>query len=113
MNRNSQFHLLDNFLLEAKINSQNLLKEFTLDKNLFENIEIAFGKNYNKHTLESFYQNWLEGYFGDFPKIEVRASADINNANGAFSNKTNKIYLSQEFLANNNTLAVSNLLLSV
>ncbi|MBD2200485.1 putative Ig domain-containing protein [Calothrix parietina] len=42
---------------------------------------------------------WLVEDLSAFPEIEIRHATDINGANGAFAAATNRIYLSQEFIA--------------
>ncbi|MDB9329762.1 beta/gamma crystallin-related protein, partial [Nodularia spumigena CS-591/04] len=51
--------------------------------------------------------------FATLPPIEIRSAAEINGANGAFSQDTGKIYLAAEFISQNanNLKAITNVLL--
>ena len=57
------------------------------------------------HSTESPYQSyrnaWLSNDFSIFSYLEIRTRNELNGANGAYSVDTNKIYLAQEFLAEN------------
>lgn len=70
---------------------------------LFRNmIATAFGESADASLFQSA---WAKGDFSSFPPIEIRDSAEIGGANGAFSITTGKIYLAQEFInANVNNL---------
>ena len=82
-----------------------------MSENFLADIYTIFGNDFNLVTLEKLHQQWENSKFDDFPEIEIRSSAEINGANGAFSVDTNKIYLSKEFLIQNNSEAITNLLL--
>nr|WP_277883323.1 Calx-beta domain-containing protein [Nostoc flagelliforme] len=59
---------------------------------------LAFGEKSDPGSLKIA---WLAGDFSIFPKIDIRHTADINGANGAYGAYTNRIYLSWEFLQAN------------
>lgn len=83
------------------------LTDFTQEPSFEDKIRLAFG---NDSDVNGLRQAWQARKI-NFPQIEVRSSSQINGANGAFSVDTNKIYLSQEFLGENDTEAIANLLL--
>ncbi len=90
-----------------------LLTAFSTD-NKFENkVTLAFSEGFNTERLEALRQQWLVGDFSTFPPIEVRSSAELNSANGAFAAATNTIYLSAEYLEENegNLEAIADVLL--
>ena len=85
----------------AQANLQSLLTEFTYSQDFLADINTAFGGDFNRLSLEQFYQQWQENNFDDFPIIEIISSTEFDGANGAFSVNTNKIYLAKEFLTAN------------
>jgi hypothetical protein len=62
---------------------------------------MAFGDNFIRNSALSFFNAWTKGDFADLPQIEIRSSQEINGALGAFSRDTNRIYLAQEFISEN------------
>ena len=104
-------HLQNNFLQQildlATFEARDLLTEFAASQHFLEGIQAVFGNNYQTSALEQFQQQWLAKNFADFPEIEIRSAAEINNANGAFSADTNKIYLAKEFITSNSVETVA------
>jgi hypothetical protein len=80
----------------ALVLAQDSLKAFASDPDFGVKMGVAFGDGADVNALRTA---WLNGDFSVFPDIEVRYAAEINGANGAFASATNKIYLSQEFVA--------------
>lgn len=111
MNTISADSSLQQSLMPAQLNVQGLLIEFALSEKFLLGIETAFGNNFNRSSLEQFYQQWQESNFDSFPELEVRSQSELNGANGAFSTDTNKIYISQEFIERNGYQSISNLIL--
>ncbi len=111
MSPNSHNTSLQQSLLQAQLNAQDLLSEFALSEDFLSGIQTAFGNDFNQSTLEQFYQQWLEDNFENFPEVEMRSQSELNEANGAFSAETNKIYISREFLVGNDLGAVTHVLL--
>jgi len=58
-------------------------------------METAFGEGAD---ASAFKVAWLEGNRASMPAIEIRPSAEINWANGAFAAATGRIYLAREFV---------------
>jgi predicted metal-dependent peptidase len=54
---------------------------------------------------------WQKGDFTQLPQIEILSSSILGNANGAYATSTNRIYLSDTFVANATTTALSAVLL--
>ena len=96
---------------QALVNTKDILHIFALQNSFITDINTAFGANYNEFNLEQIQQQWQTNNFENFPEIEMRSAAEINGANGAYSADTNYIYLAQEFLSNNNSEAITKLLL--
>ena len=91
-----QQNLLDlHFLVKNSANAiKDSLQNFANLPGFDEQMMLAFGDNIDVHWLK---EEWRSQNFS-FPEIEIVSSQQINGANGAFSNQTNKIYLAQEFL---------------
>lgn len=88
----------DETLNEALLKSQQILTEFAVDEEFAAKVALAFGDGFDGEKLERLRQRWESGNFEEFPRIEVRSSAELNGANGAFAAATNTIYLSAEYL---------------
>jgi hypothetical protein len=67
------------------------LSNFSLSPDFKTQMQIALGN----------LKNWATTDLTNFPKIEVRPGAEINQAKGAFAAATNTIYLSQELVDQN------------
>jgi uncharacterized repeat protein (TIGR01451 family) len=76
------------------------LAQFAAKDNFEETIESIFGSEIDRVQLVKFRQQWLDGDWSVIPPIEIVPSAEINGANGSFAIATNKIYISQELIAN-------------
>ena len=63
--------------------------------------DTAFGSSWDRLSAISIQQSWLADDFSDLPNIEVVSASTISNANAAYSETTNAIYLSRDFLAGN------------
>jgi hypothetical protein len=88
-------NLLDNLLLESLDLAKLQLQLFADSPNFSNKIKIVFGKSAD---ATDFQNAWLTGDFNNLPTIEIRSTAEINGANGAFSIDTNTIYLANEYL---------------
>jgi Ca2+-binding RTX toxin-like protein len=86
---------------EGILTAQGLLRAIASDKDFATKLTLAFGDSFDAEKLEDLRQQWQAGDFDSLPTIEIRAAAEINGANGAFSADTNTIYLSQEYMAQN------------
>ncbi|MDJ0557096.1 MAG: right-handed parallel beta-helix repeat-containing protein, partial [Microcoleaceae cyanobacterium MO_207.B10] len=104
---------ISQILEEALGISSYYLNLFASDPNFDEKMVLAFGNSFNTENARKLAQDWLGGDFSVIPPIEIRDSAEINGANGAFAGDKNRIYLSREFLIANadNVEAVANVLL--
>lgn len=93
--------------------AENLLAGFATAPDFGTKIKMAFGNSFNVASADALAKAWVAGDFSSFPKIEIRNSAEINGAKGAFAAANNTIYLSREFLTENvaNTKAVASVIL--
>ncbi|MCG5057973.1 MAG: hypothetical protein KA714_08200 [Limnoraphis sp. WC205] len=83
--------------------ANNSLSLFASSPDFNAKMQLAFGN----HKI------WSTPDLIDFPTIEIRPAAEINNARGAFAAATNTIYLSQELVDENsgNVGAIASVLL--
>jgi hypothetical protein len=83
--------------------ANNSLSHFASSADFNAKMQLAFGN----HKI------WEKADLIDFPTIEIRPAAEINNARGAFAAATNTIYLSQELVNENsgNVEAIASVLL--
>jgi len=97
----------------AILKAQDLLKAIASGQDFTQKFTIAFGNDFDLTESEYLRQQWEEDNFESLPDIEIRSSAAMNGAHGAFSADTNTIYLSQEYLTQNasSPQAIANLLL--
>ncbi|MBE9220734.1 choice-of-anchor L domain-containing protein [Dolichospermum flos-aquae] len=82
-----------------------------VNNNFWQVFDSAFGRQYNRSAAEILRLDWQGGNFSQLPQIEVVSNTILGNANGAYSTSTNKIYLSDTFVANANSAAVSDVIL--
>jgi Ca2+-binding RTX toxin-like protein len=83
--------------------TQNVLTKFATADKFTDIMTVAFGNKFDATVAANLAQNWAVENFATLPKIEIRPTAEINNAMGAFAKSTNTIYISQEYLTENAT----------
>ena len=76
------------------------LRAFSNSESFWSGFDTAFGTQYNRRTAETLQTEWQTGDFAQIPSIEVISSKILGNANGAYAASQNKIYLSENFVAN-------------
>ena len=89
----------------------NQLSTFAGSDNFWNLFDTTFGTQYNRSAAEILRLQWLSGDFSQLPQIEILDNSNLGNANGAYAGSTNKIYLSDSFLANATPEAISAVLL--
>ncbi|AVQ73664.1 hypothetical protein B5D77_22380 [Microcystis sp. MC19] len=72
---------------------------FAQSDGFWANLETAFGTSYDVVKATQLRQQWQSRNFSQLPEIEVVSGAVLGTANGAYGISTNKIYLSESFLA--------------
>ncbi len=101
-----------NLLLQPFLTlTYNQLSSFSGVDNFWNLFDTAFGTQYNRSVAESLRLQWQSGDFSQLPQIEVINSSILGNANGAYASSMNKIYLSDSFIANATSAAISAVLL--
>jgi uncharacterized repeat protein (TIGR01451 family) len=99
------------------INPQSLLlfrqylNQFVSAHNFDDTIVSIFGSEINQTQLLETKQQWLQDDFSIVSLVEIRTSAELKGAYGAFSKETGKIYLSQEFLNSSSSETITSVLL--
>ncbi|MBW4496095.1 MAG: hypothetical protein KME26_24090 [Oscillatoria princeps RMCB-10] len=91
--------------------AQSALRRFAAEGDFGAKMEMAFGNGIDRAKAGVLAQAWAAGDFSAFPAIEIRDSAEINGARGAFARTTNKIYLSRELVSAGDVGAISSVLL--
>lgn len=92
---------------------QSLLTTFGDNANNDDRLTEIFGDTFKLEEATALWSRLADGDLSWLPKIEIRSTLEINNANGAYSATTNTIYLSQEFVTQNtnNISEISSVLL--
>ncbi len=85
-------------LQQATLLISGKLQQFADDSAFGDKIQVAFGTAVNTDELQS---QWQAGDLTGFPIMEIVAGNDLNGANGAYAIVNNRIYLSYEFLSQN------------
>jgi VCBS repeat-containing protein len=78
--------------------AQDYLQDFASQSDFRDKLATVFSEQAN---FDAFSTDLFSGDISVLPKIEICSASNINGANGAFAAKTNRIYLSQEFIAKN------------
>ncbi len=85
-------------LQQATLLISGKLQQFADDSAFGDKIQVAFGTAVNTDELQS---QWQAGDLSGFPLIEIVSGNHLNGANGAYAIANNRIYLSYEFLGQN------------
>ncbi len=85
-------------LQQATLLISSQLQQFADDSAFDDKIQMAFGTAVNTDELQS---QWQAGDLTGFPIMEIVAGNHLNGANGAYAIVNNRIYLSYEFLSQN------------
>ena len=86
---------------KALDSAKDILKGLSGDAHLTDKLNQAFDENWNPKVAADLIQEFAGGDFSKLPEIDILSGAAINGANGAFAAATDKIYLSQDFVAQN------------
>ncbi|MEB3146521.1 MAG: hypothetical protein VKL02_10335, partial [Cylindrospermopsis raciborskii 1523720] len=79
---------------------------FSLSGDFWQVLDTAFGNEYNRENAQILRSQWQKGDFSDLPPIEILDSNILGNAQGAYSQKENRIYLSSSLIGSNNEAIV-------
>lgn len=86
--QNATVSLLETALKEAL----RLIEQFSLKADFFLELQVAFGRDITLDLTE------FKKLLNELPQIQVRPSAEINGARGAYAKEVNQIYLSKELV---------------
>ena len=86
--------------------AEEQLDSFTSDEDFLDNMEQAFGNDWQSQQAQDLIQDLASG--DAMPKVEILPASELK-ANGAYGENT--IYLSEEFLSNASSEKVSSVLL--
>ncbi len=106
---NNDDRALINNILTAIDRSKDLLGNFLVSDNFTENVYLAFGSSDRAVSI----RNTLNALLDDRASLQLAivSTSQLNGGNGAFAAASNTIYLSTEFLNNNNSAAIERVLL--
>ena len=90
-----------NVFENAFLQVRQYLRHFATEPDFLSKMKTAFGDNFIRNSALGLSTAWAKGDFTSLPQIEIRSSQEINEAFGAFSRDTNRIYLAQEFISKN------------
>jgi Ca2+-binding RTX toxin-like protein len=101
-------------ILRLAVNqAQEKLRQFADSSGFMDKLELAFGRGMKRLVAQQLQSAWRQGDFSVIPAIELLPAAVLSPAVGAYASSTDRIYLSQSFLAqpvNNLSLVVDVLL---
>ncbi|WP_219907620.1 Calx-beta domain-containing protein [Aphanothece hegewaldii] len=102
-----------NLLTIALSQTQNSLSSFASSSNYLTTLQQAFGGNFNTSVALDLVSSWQNDDFRIIPSIQIVNNNVLQGANGAFSLETDTIYISEEFIRENqqNIEAIAALLL--
>ncbi|MGH2414009.1 MAG: calcium-binding protein, partial [Microcystaceae cyanobacterium] len=85
-------------LEQALFLMQERLQAFASDPEFKQKIALAFGDCLNTGDLQA---KWQSEDLSGFPALAIVSASELNGANGAYALAANRIYLSEEFLSQN------------
>ena len=78
---------------------QETLANFANPDTFFSHLETAFGTNIDREIAQRLQQQWQTGEDKNLPEITLLQGEILQTANGAYSQQTNTIYLSQDYFS--------------
>ncbi|MBD1999288.1 putative Ig domain-containing protein [Leptolyngbya sp. FACHB-541] len=98
-------------LSQALAEVRRYLGSFAASSDFMSRMNVAFGDRFTIQDALSMAQAWQQGDFSAIPAIEFLTSSQLHGANGAYAATKNTIYISQEFVKQQDLAPVVNLLL--
>ncbi|MBE9208688.1 M10 family metallopeptidase C-terminal domain-containing protein [Nostoc sp. LEGE 06077] len=90
---------MNNFLNSSLLLSYTQLSNFSDLKNFWNLFDTVFGTQYNHTVAATLHSQWQSGDFSQFPQIEIISNSIFEDTNPGYASSTNKIYLSDSFVA--------------
>ena len=81
--------------------AHSYLNEFALESSWETKIESVFGTDYSSELIERALSKFQLNDFSDLPSIKIIPSQNLEGANGGYDDLNGLIYLSSDFIANN------------
>ncbi|MEA5522891.1 amidase domain-containing protein [Limnoraphis robusta] len=88
-------------LEQAVREAHDVLTGLPNNENVNDIINQSFGEHWDKDAFNELRQDLLTQNYAKFPEIKVVPSAQIDHAKAAFAQKTNTIYVADNFLTEN------------
>jgi hypothetical protein len=88
----------DTLLRQGFIQATAQLSNFARQDNWLENLQIAFGNNFDTEVALDIARQFQVGNFTLLPKIQVLTGGELGTANGAYTNELDRILVSVDFL---------------
>jgi PA14 domain/Pectate lyase superfamily protein len=74
------------------------LTAFATSASFGQTLGTAFGDAFSRDHAQAFQAQWSRGDFGGMPRLQIRTGEELHGALGAFSQATQTIYLSRDYL---------------
>ncbi len=78
------------------------LQAFAQQPNYLTDLEAVYGKDFNRESAQSLFQDFINNDFSKLPSLESVPSEVLNGAEGAYAAQTNTIYLSDNLIYSGN-----------
>ena len=100
-------------LQKALIQANTKLQSFFNQKDFTEQLQIAFGNNFENNTALGIASQIQSGDFSLLPEVQILTEGELGHANGAYAASLDRILVSSDFLTQhqNDTSAVAEMLL--
>jgi RTX calcium-binding nonapeptide repeat (4 copies) len=85
----------------AIADAKTSLQAIATSTDLMTKLEIAFGTEFDRGIANSLFQHFASGDFSDLPTVEILPDRVLPTANSAFAAATDRVYLSDRFVAEN------------
>jgi Ca2+-binding RTX toxin-like protein len=83
----------------ATTQAQNKLRQFAGNPTFLAKLSVAFGSEFSRSVARQLQVDWQQGDFSVIPVIELLPPSILGPAAGAYASVTDRIYLSQQFVA--------------
>jgi Ca2+-binding RTX toxin-like protein len=77
------------------------LRTFAASQNFLAEMRLAFGDNFRDDVALNIARTWLNNDFSILDRVEILSAQRLRGANGAYAAATDTIYLSAEFVRDN------------
>jgi Ca2+-binding RTX toxin-like protein len=92
---------INRIAFQALRDGYEYLNTFRFDPEYSQKLVTAFGNDFNRLVADDLFNNFSDGNFSALPAIRIVNRADIYGGNAAFAADTGFVYLTVEFLSEN------------